>query len=344
MTKLSLAKIGLGDFPRFAIEYAQYMKSISMRSELTVCEYLLDLRTFFRYLRASDLHMNLFEDDLTQLDFSCITIDRIRSITTEDLTQFIFYLDTKRENSGSAKLRKIASLRSFFKYLHTKRHLIDGNPAQDLEGPKKKTALPKYLTLSESIDLLSAISSDTNSRHRKRDYAIVTLFLNCGLRLSELCAINLTDIEKDWQWMIVTGKGNKQRQIFLNDACRKALYPYMLQRTDGDPAKTGQKALFLSGQNKRISNKTVQAMVYKYLDRAGLGDRGLSVHKLRHTAATLMYQEGEVDVRVLQELLGHAQLNTTQIYTHVNNKSIKEAVYSNPLDKIAPNTTKDKNK
>ena len=134
--------------------------------------------------------------------------------------------------------------------------------------------------------------------------------------------------------MIVTGKGNKQRQVFLNDACRKALYPYMLQRTDGDPAKIGQKALFLSGQNKRISNKTVQAMVYKYLDRAGLGGRGLSVHKLRHTAATLMYQEGEVDVRVLQELLGHAQLNTTQIYTHVNNKSIKEAVYSNPLDKL----------
>lgn len=333
MTKLSLAKIGLGDFPKPAIEYAQYLKSISMRSELTVCEYLLDLRTFFRYLTALDRGFNVLEDDLSEIDFSKISIERLKKLTTEDLTQFLFYLDTTRENAGAAKLRKIASLRSFFRYLHTKRHLIESNPAQDLEGPKKKATLPKYLTLNESLDLLSIIEADKDSRHRKRDYAIVTLFLNCGLRLSELCAINLTDIEKDWQFMIVTGKGNKQRQVFINDACRRALYPYMLERTDGDPAKVGQKALFLSGQNKRISNKTVQAMVYKYLDRAGLGGRGLSVHKLRHTAATLMYQEGEVDVRVLQELLGHAQLNTTQIYTHVNNQSVKEAVYRNPLDK-----------
>lgn len=334
MTKLSLAKIGLGDFPPCAIEYAQYMKSVLMRSELTVCEYLLDLRTFFRYLIATDRGLDLYEKELEALDFSGVGIERLRLVTTEDLTRYLFYLDTERDNAGAAKLRKIASLRSFFRYLHVKRHLLDQNPATDLEGPKKRPSLPKYLTLEESVLLLQTVESDTASKSRRRDYAIITLFLNCGMRLSELCGINLTDIDKKWESLTVTGKGNKKRQVFLNDSCRAALYPYVKQRLDGDPAKAKQKALFLSRNNQRISNKTVQAMVYKYLDMAGLGGRGLSVHKLRHTAATLMYQQGGTDVRVLQELLGHEQLNTTQIYTHLNSQTVKAAVYNHPLEQI----------
>lgn len=334
MAKLSLAQLDLPSFPPLAAEFARYMKSIVMRSELTVCEYLLDLRTFFRYLCAIDRGIDVFTEDISNIDFRSIDAERLSKISTDDLVQFIFYLDTVRQNSGDSKLRKIASLRAFFKYLHVKKHLIPQNPAADLEGPKRSSSLPKYLNLQESIDLLRTIYNDPNSKNRRRDFAIVTLFLHCGLRLSELCGINLQDIDREWEYITVLGKGNKKRQVFLNDACRAALYPYMKQRLNGDPEKESVSALFLSSGNRRISNKTVQAMVYKYLDMAGLGGRGLSVHKLRHTAATLMYQEGGVDVRVLQELLGHAQLNTTQIYTHVGNHNVKAAVAQNPLQQI----------
>jgi len=334
MASLSLKKIGLETFPPIVTDFAQYMKSILARSELTVCEYLLDIRTFLRYLCASDQNLDLYTTDLSKIDILGVTVQRLAQVDTDDLIRFIFYLDNQRDNCGSSKRRKIASLRAFFRFLHVKKHLIPQNPATDLEAPKIRQGLPKYLTLDESVDLLKAIYYDENSRNRQRDFAIVTLFLNCGMRLSELCGINITDIDRDWEYITVVGKGAKKRQVFLNEACRSALYPYMRIRLDGDSEKNQTDALFLSGRNKRISNKTVQAMVYKYLNLAGLGNRGLSVHKLRHTAATLMYQEGGVDVRVLQELLGHAQLNTTQIYTHVGSRSVRAAVEQNPLQSV----------
>jgi len=331
MGNLKLSNIGLSEYPEIAVEYAQYLKSITMKSELTVCEYMLDLRTFFRFLAAEDAGLDLEEIDPEEIVFSGITTERLAKVRTGDLVRFIYYLDRERDNHSAAKNRKISALRSFFKYLHVKKNLIDTNPAADLDGPKKKASLPKYLNLEESILLLKTVYGDTESQNRRRDFAIVTLFLNCGMRLSELIGINLTDISVDWQTIIVTGKGNKKREVFLNDACRQALYPYMKIRLQITPEKGSEKALFLSRSGRRISNKTVQAMIYKYLTMAGLGGRGLSVHKLRHTAATLMYQEGGVDVRVLQELLGHAQLSTTQIYTHVSNQNVKAAVEQNPL-------------
>ena len=334
MANLTIQKIGLEAFPPIVADFAQYLKSILARSELTVCEYLLDIRTFLRFLCASDLRMNFYEEDLSKIDISNVTIERLAAVDTDFLIKFVFYLDNNRDNSGTSKRRKVASLRAFFRYLHVKRHLIEKNPAVDLEAPKIKQGLPKYLNLNESIDLLKSIYNDEDSRNRQRDFAIVTLFLNCGMRLSELCGMNITDIDREWEYITVVGKGGKKRQVFLNDACRAALYPYMKIRLDGTPSKLQTDALFLSGRNQRISNKTVQAMVYKYLNLAGLGNRGLSVHKLRHTAATLMYQEGGVDVRVLQELLGHAQLNTTQIYTHVGSRSVRAAVEQNPLQNV----------
>ena len=334
MANLSLKTIGLQNFPPIVTDFAQYMKSILARSELTVCEYLLDIRTFLRFLCATDQGLNLYECDVTKIDISKVSVNRLAEVDTDFLIKFVFYLDNQRDNSGSSKRRKVASLRAFFRFLHIKKHLIPTNPAIDLEAPKIAQTLPKYLTLDESISLLQSIYYDQESKNRQRDFAIVTLFLNCGMRLSELCGINLTDIDRNWEYITVVGKGGKKRQVFLNETCRAALYPYLRIRLDGNPEKNQTTALFLSSRNKRISNKTVQAMVYKYLEMAGLGNRGLSVHKLRHTAATLMYQEGGVDVRVLQELLGHAQLNTTQIYTHVGSRSVRAAVEQNPLQHV----------
>ncbi len=191
--------------------------------------------------------------------------------------------------------------------------------------------MPKFLSLEESLTLLETIKNDTESKTVVRDFAIVTLFLNCGMRLSELTGINLTDIDRDMRSLRVFGKGNKERVIYLNDACRAALSDYLRERQGEDISSIRTKALFLSRRQDRISNKTVQWMVGKYLDAAGLGGRGLSVHKLRHTAATLMYQSGQVDVRVLKDILGHAQLNTTQIYTHVSNENMERAIAANPL-------------
>ena len=200
-----------------------------------------------------------------------------------------------------------------------------------LESPKKKKSLPKFLSLEESLALLEAVKQDINSSSRVRDFSIITLFLNCGMRVSELAGINLSDVDKQLRSLTVTGKGNKQRIVYLNEACREALAEYMLERIGEKHIKANTNALFLSNREQRMSVKTIQWMVYKYLDLAGLESKHYSVHKLRHTAATLMYQSGNVDVRVLKDILGHEQLNTTQIYTHVSNRSMEEAMEHNPL-------------
>ena len=321
----------LDEFPALAREFASYKSAIQNCSEKTVSEYMLDLRTFFRFLLARDKKISPDTEDFEKIDIREIDLDYIKNITTEDIYEFLLYSDNVRGNQASARSRKLSAIKGFFKYLTVKRMMLEENPAANIESPKHAKTLPKYLTFEESIDLLNAVKNDKHSENRVRDYAIITLFLNCGMRVSELTGININDVDRFLRSMTVTGKGNKQRIIYLNDACREALGNYMTERLSEKYVKCTSKALFLSKRGQRISVKTVQWVVYKYLDMAGLESKHYSVHKLRHTAATLMYQTGNVDVRVLKDILGHEQLNTTQIYTHVSNRSMEEAMSQNPL-------------
>ena len=304
---------------------------IQNASEKTISEYLLDLRTFFRFLLARDKKISPDSEEFEKIDIRGVDLDYIKNITTEDIYEFLMYADNVRGNMAAAKSRKLSSIKGFFKYLSTKRMMLEDNPAINIEAPKKKQALPKFLTLEESIELLNSVKNDKESKTTLRDYAIITLFLNCGMRVSELVGINLEDVDSQFRSLTVTGKGNKQRIVYLNEACRKALADHIEERL-GEKHKTCvSHALFISSREQRISVKTVQWLVYKYLEMAGLESKHYSVHKLRHTAATLMYQTGNVDVRVLKDILGHEQLNTTQIYTHVSNRNMEEAMEKNPL-------------
>ena len=251
----------------------------------------------------------------------------MKKIQLTDIYEYLSYMNTVRKNSAATRARKVACLRSYFKYMHSKAKYINDNPTKELESPKLKQSLPNYLTLDECKILLDAVLKNSNGY---RDYAIITLFLNCGMRLSELVGINLTDIKNDT--LIVTGKGNKERTIYLNNACVQAIAKYMKERPV-DNVKD-KNALFLSSRNQRISNKTVQFLVKKYIQLAGLDTSRFSTHKLRHTAATLMYRDGNTDLRTLQEILGHEHLSTTQIYTHVNDEQQKNAMKNNPLADI----------
>ena len=319
--------------PALVREYASYKSVIQNASEKTIGEYMLDLRTFFRFLRARDLKIQPNSEAFDTIDIRDIDLEYIKHITMEDIYEFLMYADHVRGNMASAKSRKLSAIKGFFKYLTTKRMMLEDNPAANIESPKKPQALPKFLSLDESLMLLDAVKNDKESKTRIRDYAIITLFLNCGMRVSELVGIDLNDVDRDLRSLTVTGKGNKQRIVYLNEACRTALREYCEERYSEKHIKANTPALFLSNREQRISVKTVQWLVYKYLDLAGLESKHYSVHKLRHTAATLMYQSGNVDVRVLKDILGHEQLNTTQIYTHVSNQSMEEAMTHNPLSR-----------
>ncbi len=326
--------VSVKEFSPLIREYASYKLSIQGCSQKTVDEYLLDLRTFFRFLISRDLDISLESAEFYQVDVSTVGLDRLREITQDDIYQFLFYTGTVRNNHWSARARKLASIRSLYKYLVSKRHYLTENPTVDIDSPKAQKTLPKVLSLDEALRLLDAVRTDTDSPNRIRDYAILTLFLNCGMRVSELCGINLTDLDDDLRSLRVTGKGSKERVIYLNDACRAALSDHLKLRKSEAYSAITDKALFLSRLNVRINVKTVQAMVYRYLKRAGLESKHYSVHKLRHTAATLMYQSGKVDVRVLKDILGHEQLNTTQIYTHVSSREMEDAMSQNPLAEL----------
>ncbi len=323
--------VPLETLPALVKEFASYKSVIQNASEKTVSEYLLDLRTFFRFLLARDRKISPESEEFEKIDIRGVDLDYIKNITTEDIYDFLMYTDNIRGNMAAAKSRKLSAIKGFFKYLSTKRMMLEDNPAADIEAPKKKQALPKFLSLEESLELLNAVKNDKESKTTVRDYAIVTLFLNCGMRVSELVGIDIEDVDAKFRSLTVTGKGNKQRIVYLNEACRIALADYMQERLGEQHKACMSHALFLSSREQRISVKTVQWMVYKYLDLAGLESKHYSVHKLRHTAATLMYQTGNVDVRVLKDILGHEQLNTTQIYTHVSNRSMEEAMSNNPL-------------
>ncbi len=313
------------DAPSYLKSFVMQKKIIENRSDLTVNEYCLDLCNFFRFVYANKNGLDEADVDIYKLDAKFIC-----SIKSEDIYTYMLHIALDKGNQPSARARKLVAIRGFYAHLK-KEKLIDENPASDITSPVVKQALPKYLTLGESNSLLEAIQSDKTSTNKERDYAIIVLFLNCGMRLSELVGININDINYSEEKLVVTGKGNKQRTIYLNRMCIDALNSYMKIRRN--ITCKDANALFVSRNNNRISNKTVQWTVQKYLKLAGLSGKGLSTHKLRHTAATLMYSTGQVDIRVLKDILGHEQLNTTQIYTHVSDKQMKRAIELNPLSK-----------
>ena len=329
--------ISMDTMPQLVRDFATYKLTIQGCSRKTVDEYVSDLRLFVRYLYGKRCGIKIPSEAYEKVDISSLKTEFFEAITTDEIYDFFVYLSNERGNSASAKSRKLSAIKAFFKYACQKRRILDKNPAIDMEAPKKKQALPKFLSMEESISLLEAIENDKESKTRERDYAIITLFLNCGMRLSELVGINLNDIDRELRSLRVVGKGNKERIVYLNDACRSALSRYLEVRGDVKYKSINTNALFISKQYKRISNKTVQWLVYKYLSLAGLDYKHYSTHKLRHTAATLMYQTGKVDVRVLKEILGHEQLNTTQIYTHVSNQGMQDAIDNNPLANIKSN-------
>ena len=339
MAVLTLKGEEIKTFPSVLREYASHLAVIKGNSEKTVCEYLLDLRTFFRYYLLSKNPSLYNEDEFEKIDISRINEEDVKSINTQFIIEYLMYTTIQRSNNTTTRMRKLSAIRSFFQYAQTRRHIIEVNPAADIDSPQKSKTLPKYLTVEESVKLLQAVKDDTYSNTVIRDYAIIALFLNTGMRLSELVGLNLDNFDTDLKKVVVLGKGSKERVIYLNDAARSAVIDYLKQRLDPKRILTSDKAFFLSKRQKRISNKTVQWMVGKYIDIAGLGGRGLSVHKLRHTAATLMYQSGKVDIRVLKDILGHEQLNTTQIYTHVVDRNLEEAMNNNPLSEIKIKTS-----
>ena len=318
--------------PEYLNAFLNYSITILNKSPNSIKEYNYDISNFLKYMMIRFEMTN--ETDYEKIDITSFTEKDLKKIELEDIHSYISHLAIDNRSKATTRARKISTIRIFFKYLSQKANILEINPAQNLETPKLEKRMPKYLSLDDSKKLLDVASHEDN-RNAKRDFAITTLFLNCGMRLSELVGININDIDFEECKMTVIGKGNKERTIYLNRACMFAINDYLSSRPPKNlikhDSKNSEKALFLSEQKKRISNRTVQAIITKELKLAGLDAKNLSVHKLRHTAATLMYQYGNVDIRALQELLGHQSISTTEIYTHVSNEQVRNAVESNPL-------------
>ncbi len=322
------------DCPKFLKEFLIYNDTIKGKTKNTTDAYYSDLRTFLRFLKVYfgiipepvDFYSNNHEDainSLKNIEINDISLELVKKVELDDLYEYMAYLNRTRDNRPRSRARKVSSLKAFYSYLYNKAKYIDHNPAAELDSPKLGKTLPKYLELTESKALLEAVEGD----NAERDYLILTLFLNCGLRLSELVGINIKDIRNNS--LTVTGKGNKQRKIYLNNACVSALNRYLEVRPH-DGVKD-QHALFLNKNKTRLGQRGVQNIVKKYMDLAGIDTNEYSTHKLRHTAATLMYKYGNVDIRVLQEILGHTNLSTTEIYTHLDDERLRSAVDKNPL-------------
>ena len=318
--------------PEYLNSFLDYSITILNKSPNSVKEYNYDIANFLKFMM---IHFKLTnETDYEQIDITKFSEQDLKKITLSDIHSYVSHLAIDNKSKATTRARKISTIRIFFKYLSQKTNILEVNPAQNLETPKLEKRMPKYLSLDDSKKLLNAADNQDN-RNYKRDYAITTLFLNCGMRLSELVGINMNDIDFNECKMTVIGKGNKERTIYLNKSCMVAINDYISSRPPQSlikrDSKNSEKALFLSEQKKRISNRTVQAIINKELQQAGLDSKNLSVHKLRHTAATLMYQYGNVDIRALQELLGHQSISITEIYTHVSDDQVRNAVESNPL-------------
>ncbi|KXB47814.1 hypothetical protein HMPREF3188_00407 [Tissierellia bacterium KA00581] len=321
--------INFDDCPILLQDYLNYMLTIKGRSMLTVKEYYYDLKRFLKYII---MRKNLFGYNLNSnidlIPISNIKKHDINDIDITDLHAYISYCDNNFSDSTKTKARKISSIKSFFNYLYNTVELINKNPAEKMELPKLQKRNPIYLTLNESEKLLHAIKSEQNDFNRARDLCIILIFLTCGLRISELTGINIDSIKEDK--LSVIGKGNKERIVFLNDNCLYAIKKYLELR----PISKNTNALFLSIQKRRISNRTIQLRLKKYIKISGLDPKLYTPHKLRHTAATLMYKYGNVDIRTIQSILGHTSVATTQIYTHLDDEDIKLGISKNPISKL----------
>lgn len=319
--------------PYFLNDFFTYQRVVLLKSEKTIEAYYIDLRVFLRYLKVKKGVVPK-NTPFKNIDISDIPIEYIKSLTKLDILQYLNYVAAERNNSAKTRHRKLASIRLFFRCMYRDLGLLDTDPAKDVDYPKMPDHLPKFLTLDESINLLE--NMNTEDPFYLRDYCIVTLFINCGMRLSELVGLNMQDVNLDERSMRLLGKGNKERIIHINDACADAIITYLPTRKQSDKEPN---ALFLSKQGSRLCNRRVEQIVDNALRDSNLDHRGFSTHKLRHTAATLMYQHGNVDPLMLKEILGHKSISTTEIYTHISNEGLKQAMDASPLANI-----KNKNK
>ena len=324
-----MSYINRDDCPYELSEYLMYLETIRNLSPRTVDGYYIDMRTFFRFFKR---HRGMVSRDIDfhEIKISDITLDDIASITTADIYEYLYFVLQEYGNNPNTRARKLSSLRSFFKYMTVKSNKLKTDPVKNIEVPSTRKGVPKFLTLEESRDLLKTPQGE----NQLRDYCILTLFLNCGMRLSELVGINNSDVRGDQLRLL--GKGNKERFVFLNDACLKAIKAYCDERDKHTYSKKDKNAMFLSSRGTRITPRRVEQIVNECLESAGLAGRGFSAHKLRHTAATLMYRYGEADMLALKEILGHEHVSTTEIYTHISDKQLKKVAESNPLADSTP--------
>ena len=318
------------DLPECLVDFLNYLETIKSKSQNTIYGYKIDIMLFFRFLYVYRGKVDQDKVDFDDIKVNDIDDDFMRSIKLRDLYAFLSFTEKYRDNGSYARARKVATLKSFFKFLHGKAKIINENPALELESPKINKRHPIYLTLNQSIHLLESLN--TKDKNYARDYCILTLFLNCGMRLSELCSIQIDKIRDDT--LTIIGKGNKERTVYLNEACLKSINNYISVRDTSKVTEENRKYLFLSSRNLPINKRTVEIMIKKHITNAGFTDEKYTPHKLRHTAATLLYKYGNVDIRSLQSILGHENVSTTQIYTHVDDDDLREAVKSNPLSKL----------
>lgn len=318
------------DIPSDVKAFLYYSETIKGLSPRTINGYYIDLRTFFRYL-VLKRGLVPADTEFESIDISNLDLEFIAKISKEEIFEFLYYITRQRGNSNTTRARKLSSLKSFFRYMTVKTNKLEHNPTEDIETPIQKKRLPKYLSLEESLSLLKNLQSDWH----ERDYCILTLFLNCGMRLSELVGMNVGDIGTET--IRIIGKGNKERMVYLNDACHFSLQRYCESRNTLLNLKE-KEALFVSKKTgRRLSARRVQQIVEQALQQAGLSGKGYSTHKLRHTAATLMYRFGNVDMLALKEILGHEHISTTEIYTHISTEQLRNAAKSTPLSNVTFN-------
>ena len=318
------------NLPMMVKDFLNYLETIKGKSINTISAYKTDLSVFFKFMK---IYKGYPVDDtlqFTEIPIDDLDTDFIKAIKLTDMYAFLSFAEKQRNNSNYARARKVATLKSFYNYLHNKAKVIENNPATELESPKINERHPIYLTLDQSITLLESL--DKTNKNYQRDYCILVFFLNCGLRVSELCNIEISKIKGDT--LTIIGKGNKERTIYLNSACIKALEQYLSVRDDSKATAVNKNYLFLSARNTPINKRTVEILVKKHISNAGFTNAKYTPHKLRHTAATLMYKHGNVDIRSLQNILGHESISTTEIYTHVDEDHLRDAVNSNPLSNL----------
>ncbi len=333
---MAYGKIDPKECPPYLNEFFTYQRVVKIKSERTLESYYIDLRLFLRYIKLTKIGVP-DGTSMNEISITDLPIEYVSSVSKLDILNYLSYVATERNNTAKTRHRKLASLRVFYKCLYKDLDLIPNDPTKDVDYPKMHEHLPKYLTLDDSIKLLNNMNDE--DPYYYRDYCIVTLFINCGMRLSELVGINLQDIDLNERSLRLLGKGNKERIIHINDACASAVVQYLNERP---VSQSEPNALFLSKRGTRITNRRVEQIVENALKDSGLDNQGYSTHKLRHTAATLMYQHGKVDTLVLKDILGHKSIATTEIYTHISNESIKDAMDASPLANIK-NTKNPKN-